>query len=110
MIIMEYLPSDLRQGLVNEKLTHLTEDQVTKMMYNILTAIEFLHAAGLVHRDLKPANILTDGDGKIKLCDFGSTRPILPNLTSMTHDQPKKLNDLRLRPLSPEDLTKSPVA
>ena len=35
------------------------------------TALDQLHAAGLVHRDLKPANILMPTPGGLKLADFG---------------------------------------
>ena len=30
-----------------------------------------LHGAGLLHRDLKPANLMIDGQGRLKLADFG---------------------------------------
>ena len=78
MLVMEYVPTDLRKALVHDQMTHLAEEQIKLIMYNLLTAIDFIHAAGLVHRDLKPANILVGSDCEIKLCDFGSTRPILP--------------------------------
>ena len=78
LLVMEYVPTDLRKALVTDKMTHLAEEHITVIMYNLLTAIDFVHTAGLVHRDLKPANILVGSGCEIKLCDFGSTRPILP--------------------------------
>ena len=33
-----------------------------------------MHSAGVMHRDLKPSNILIDGDGTVRLADFGLGR------------------------------------
>jgi serine/threonine protein kinase len=37
----------------------------------ITLALDTMHEHGVVYRDLKPENILLDGEGHIKLADFG---------------------------------------
>jgi serine/threonine protein kinase len=44
-------------------------------LHQILTALAFAHARGVIHRDIKPANILIDTSGAVKLTDFGIARP-----------------------------------
>jgi serine/threonine protein kinase len=46
----------------------------------ILDALTYIHAAGVLHRDLKPANVLLGLDGRARLTDFG-----IAHLADATH-------------------------
>lgn len=40
-------------------------------MKHLLSGIDYLHKKGIVHRDIKPENLLIDGEGILKISDFG---------------------------------------
>jgi len=42
-----------------------------RLFLQVLAAVEHAHKHLVVHRDLKPSNILVDGEGQVKLLDFG---------------------------------------
>ncbi|XP_061339183.1 serine/threonine-protein kinase AtPK2/AtPK19-like isoform X2 [Gastrolobium bilobum] len=52
------------QGLFREDLARFYAAE-------IICAVSYLHANGIMHRDLKPENILLDSDGHVVLTDFG---------------------------------------
>lgn len=55
--------------------TKYSEKDACGMVYNLASALEYLHADNIVHRDIKPENLLVcdngDGTKSLKLGDFG---------------------------------------
>jgi serine/threonine protein kinase len=74
-----YMILDLVSG--GEMFEHLinygaySEADAARLMYEIASALAFLHGIGIVHADLKPENLLLDSkkriDGVVKIIDFG---------------------------------------
>ncbi|KAF8056256.1 fray2 [Scenedesmus sp. PABB004] len=49
----------------------LSEPVIATIMREVLRALAYVHAHGGIHRDIKAGNILVDGEGRVKLGDFG---------------------------------------
>ena len=53
--------------------TNMGEDEARSIFVQVAKAIHHLHIkAKVVHRDIKDENVILDGEGNIKLIDFGS--------------------------------------
>ena len=53
------------------------EGEAARVLFQILTAVSYMHKAGVVHRDIKPENIIfetKDADSPVKIIDFGLAR------------------------------------
>jgi len=46
-------------------------EEILPVALSIARALTYAHSRGVVHRDLKLANVVRDGDGAIRLIDFG---------------------------------------
>ena len=67
-IAMEHFPAgDLRYRMKQP----VTPDQALQYLQQIASALEAIHAVGVLHRDLKPANVMLRADGTLCLIDFG---------------------------------------
>ena len=69
-IVLEYCSNGTLGKFLNIE-SRCSEELACKYFWQILSAIEYLHGAGIVHRDVKPENILVDSEGNVKLIDFG---------------------------------------
>ena len=69
-LIMECLDGGNLCTFVKAK-KRLTEEESTRIFFQIAQAIEYLHSYGISHRDVKLENVLFDGNKNIKLIDFG---------------------------------------
>jgi len=49
-----------------------TPDEIVVLLKKMLSAVEFIHQAGILHRDISPDNILIDENRNPVLIDFGA--------------------------------------
>ena len=72
-IVMEYIRGkELKAAFDTGERFTLRES--TRLMTELLDALDFAHNEGVVHRDIKPANVMVDHEGHVKLADFGVAR------------------------------------
>ncbi|KAJ7307511.1 hypothetical protein JRQ81_009535 [Phrynocephalus forsythii] len=60
-----------------KKKQHFSESEASQIMRSLVSAVSFMHDAGVVHRDLKPENILYADESEgapVKVIDFGFAR------------------------------------
>jgi tetratricopeptide (TPR) repeat protein len=71
---MPYVEGEtLRARLQREK--QLPVDDVLRITIQVLSALDYAHAHGVIHRDIKPENILLEGDQAV-VADLGIARAI----------------------------------
>ncbi|KAL3183145.1 hypothetical protein MRX96_006915 [Rhipicephalus microplus] len=84
-LVFEYMTMDLRALLCSHAKNRTFDDAVVKKyLGQIVTAILFCHQRRVLHHDLKSANVLVDGNGTLKVGDFGLSRAFTPPVRVFT--------------------------
>jgi serine/threonine-protein kinase len=69
-ISMEYFESRGLEMILKDGKAFELRDGL-KLLYQIASGMAAAHEKGVIHRDLKPSNILINGEGHLKIVDFG---------------------------------------
>jgi serine/threonine protein kinase len=68
-LVCELLEGEsLKQRLERQALSH---KEAMEIMAQVLEALSYAHARGIIHRDISPANIFLTAGGTVKIIDFG---------------------------------------
>ncbi|MFE6644923.1 protein kinase [Nocardioides sp. NPDC057772] len=69
-LVMELLPGPTLADRL-EKQGRFTVEEASEAMVQVARTLTAVHASGIIHRDIKPSNLVYDGDGRIRVLDFG---------------------------------------
>jgi hypothetical protein len=69
-LTMEYVDGeDLASSL--RRFGRMPPDKAVQIARQICAGVSAAHERGVLHRDLKPANVMIDGNGDVRITDFG---------------------------------------
>jgi predicted Ser/Thr protein kinase len=67
---MEYIDGENLASLLR-RIGRLSPDKAIELARGLCAGLAAAHDKGVLHRDLKPANVMIDGEGRVRLADFG---------------------------------------
>lgn len=69
---MEYMDYTLQKFIYSKEV--ISDQMIQFVLYQLLSAINYMHSAGIIHRDLKPENILINKKLELKIADMNLAR------------------------------------
>ncbi len=67
---MEYIKGEELSSLL-KRIGRLPHDKALEISRQLCAGVAAAHDNGVLHRDLKPANVMIDGEGNVRILDFG---------------------------------------
>jgi serine/threonine-protein kinase len=74
-ISMEYIDGEDLASLLR-RIGRLPSDKALETARQMCAGLAAAHEKGVLHRDFKPANVMIDGQGKVRIADFGLARGV----------------------------------
>jgi eukaryotic-like serine/threonine-protein kinase len=81
-IVMEYVEGRTLKELIVSRGSCPVPVAITYVR-QVLAGLRYAHRAGIVHRDVKPHNVVVDGEGRVKVMDFGIARAGTSQMTEV---------------------------
>jgi hypothetical protein len=75
-IVMELMPGRTLQDVIDQE-GALPVPRAVDYMLDAIEGLEAAHALGVIHRDVKPSNCFLDGEGRVKIGDFGLSKSLM---------------------------------
>jgi predicted Zn finger-like uncharacterized protein len=86
-LVMEYLDGEDLEAYRLRKGGKISEEELRRILPQLLAGLDYLHERGMVHLDIKPQNVMVSKAGEVKLTDFGISRTIKEQLAARTEAQ-----------------------
>ena len=99
-LTMEYVDGE-DLGALLRRIGRFPQDRAIAIARQLCAGVAAAHERGVIHRDLKPANVMIDGDGNVRITDFG--------IATATADSSAGLAGTP-QYMAPEQLTGSPAS
>jgi hypothetical protein len=85
-LVMELLPGPTLADRL-EKQGRFTVEETGEVLVQVARTLTAVHSSGIIHRDIKPSNLVYDGDGRIRVLDFG--------IAQLSHHNAERLTSTR---------------
>ncbi len=74
-IVMELMPGETLGSLVERRGPLPPAEAIPKIL-DVMEGLAEFHRLGMIHRDVKPSNCFLDEAGRVKIGDFGLSKPL----------------------------------